>query len=393
MIKNIKYLVGNSGFSKDPFKPFAKETNIFLDNLSHELKSIKNIKKFPDLMSLSFWCRLNHIEKLKTKYLLSENRLGFGLVFHITPSNIPTNFAYSLIFGLLTGNSNIVKVPSKNFEQIDIICNVIKKILEKQKNFLKNKITIVRYNKNDEFTKNISSMCNVRVIWGGDKTINSLREFKINERAFDITFADRYSFCVIDSLKISKLNKIELKNLANKFYNDTYLVDQNACSSPHLIIWLGKKKEKAKNCFWDNVYEVVKNKYHLTDSAAVDKYTDLCAYSSKLNNIGNIINKNNLIYRIQLKSVNKENHLLRGKWGLFFEYSADNLDKIKNIINNKYQTLTYFGVDKNKIRDFIINNNLKGIDRVVPIGQSLDIGLQWDGIDIVNIMSRGINIK
>ena len=35
------------------------------------------------------------------------------MIFHITPSNIPTNFAYSFIFGLLTGNSNIVKVPTK----------------------------------------------------------------------------------------------------------------------------------------------------------------------------------------------------------------------------------------------------------------------------------------
>ena len=113
MISNIEYLVGNAKVNSIPFKPFAKETVSFLDDLSIELKKIKNIKKFPDLISLSFWCRRNNIEQLKKKYLLSKNRLGLGLIFHITPSNIPTNFAYSLIFGLITGNSNIVKVPSK----------------------------------------------------------------------------------------------------------------------------------------------------------------------------------------------------------------------------------------------------------------------------------------
>ena len=118
------------------------------------------------------------------------------MVFHITPANIPTNFAYSLIFGLLTGNSNIIKVPSKNFKQVDIICSVIKKILKKNSSFLKNKITIVKYKDNNMFTKEISSICNARVIWGGDQTINSLREFKIKERSIDITFADRYSFFV-----------------------------------------------------------------------------------------------------------------------------------------------------------------------------------------------------
>ena len=103
------------------------------------------------------------------------------MIFHVTPANIPTNFAYSLIFGLLTGNSNVVKVPSKNFEQVNIICSSIKRILKKKNSFLKNKITIIQYKNNNEFTKKISSLCNARVIWGGDQTINSLRDFKIKK--------------------------------------------------------------------------------------------------------------------------------------------------------------------------------------------------------------------
>ena len=69
---------------------------------------------------------------MKQNFLSSSNRIGLGLVFHIAPSNIPTNFAYSLIFGLLSGNSNIVKVPSKNFDQIKIICNIFRKIFKKK---------------------------------------------------------------------------------------------------------------------------------------------------------------------------------------------------------------------------------------------------------------------
>ena len=33
-----------------------------------------------------------------SKYFSEESRLGLGMIFHITPSNIPTNFAYPLIF-------------------------------------------------------------------------------------------------------------------------------------------------------------------------------------------------------------------------------------------------------------------------------------------------------
>ena len=100
-----------------------------------------------------------NILNLKKKFSSKELRLGLGLIFHVTPSNVPTNFAYSLIFGLLTGNSNIVKVPSKNFPQIDIICAVLKKVLKfKKYSIIKKMITIIRYSKNDEFSKKISSI-------------------------------------------------------------------------------------------------------------------------------------------------------------------------------------------------------------------------------------------
>ena len=34
--------------------------------------------------------------------------------------------------------------------------------------------------------------------------------------------------------------------LAEEFYNDTYLSDQNACTSPRLVVWMGSKKKEAK---------------------------------------------------------------------------------------------------------------------------------------------------
>ena len=41
------------------------------------------------------------------------------------------------------------------------------------------------------------------------------------------------------------------EKIAVGFYNDTYLFDQNACTAPHLIIWLGNDEniEIAKEYF------------------------------------------------------------------------------------------------------------------------------------------------
>ena len=101
----------------------------------------------------------------------------------------------------------------------------------------------------------------------------------------------------------------------------------------------------------------------------------------------------NSIYTISLKKLDINTHNLRGKWGFFYEYNINDLNKIKSCINNKYQTLTYFGLNKNVLRDFILNNQLEGIDRVVPVGQALDINFFWDGYDLNKILSRVVDIK
>ena len=141
------------------------------------------------------------------------------------------------------------------------------------------------------------------------------------------------------------------------------------------------------------MYNLVKLKYNLTESAPSEKFNDLCKHIITTKNIESIKTYENFIYKIRLRKLSKENDTYRGKWGFFFEYETKDINKIKDFINNKYQTLTYFGVDKNKLKSFIFENNLKGIDRIVPIGQSLNIGLSWDGYDIPNMLSRGVEVQ
>jgi hypothetical protein len=55
--------------------------------------------------------------------------------------------------------------------------------------------------------------------------------------------------------------------------------------------------------------------------------------------------------------------------------------------------MTYFGVDKTYLLDFVVKNRLAGIDRIVPVGNALDIDVIWDGYDIVKSLSRIIDVK
>ncbi len=392
--KEINFLVGNKNFKKKILKPYDEEICKFLSRLSKELNKIKDSNMYPDIKTLSFFCREKNIERLKNNFLKYDLNLrsGLGLLFHITPSNIPVNFAYSLIFGLLTGNSNIIKVPSNNFMQIKLICTVINKILKNNFKNIRDMINVVKYKDNDEFTKLISLKCDARIIWGGDNTIQKIRNFKINPRAFDLSFADRYSLSIINSKKFSHLKSSEVKKLLNKFYNDTYIVDQNACSSPHLVIWYGKIKKNTIEKFWSNLSEIVDKKYDLTEDMTMTKYTKLCKEIISNSNTSISKYKNN-IYTIDLKKLSKDINNFRGVYGYFYQTKIKNLNYINKIINKKVQTLTYFGFNKNFFQKFFTNNFLQGIDRVVPIGQALDIDLIWDGYNLNSTLTRVIDIR
>ena len=66
----------------------------------------------------------------------------------------------------------------------------------------------------------------------------------------------------------------------------------------------------------------------------------------------------NLIYRFSLDQIPLNNHdQIRGKWGIFLNQKLSRYLTLTNFINEKYQTLTYFGIDK-KLQNFIIKNKL-----------------------------------
>src|SRR5262249_30023846 len=159
--------------------------------------------------------------------------------------------AYTFAFGLIAGNANIVRLPSQNFPQIEILCDVINQLFQQPKHApIKEMTAFVRYPHDAEITQHFSSQCLARIIWGGDDTVREIRKITLPVRAVELTFADRYSLAILNADVILQASDEEITKLADGFYNDTYLMDQNACSSPQLVLWMGKNAEKAQKRFW-----------------------------------------------------------------------------------------------------------------------------------------------
>ena len=390
-LNSVEFVVGDESIitkmpSLKAFHPFDDEVLDFFNDLSKLL--LKDGRAYSDVVTFGFWCRKAALLKEKEHYDDINNRLGRGVIFHSTPSNVPVNFAFSFAAGLLAGNANIVRLPGKPFEQVTIISNAVKQSLLLHPT-LREYVCFIKYAPNEELHEYFSGLCDSRVVWGGDNTINELRKAHLKSRANEINFADRYSIALLNSNEV--LEEKDLSQLVRGFYNDTFFSDQNACTSPRIIFWLGDRIDEAKDVFWNEVLALEKKEYTLAESQSTGKlnamYKVASKFDLKLKTYGG-----QYLYCIQVNGFIPELMDYRYNSGFFYEVDLKDIREMIPYCQNRCQTLGYYGFDKGFFAQFINNNSINGIDRIVPIGKTMDFTLVWDGYDLIRQMSRKITI-
>ncbi len=388
---SIQYLVGDRDIlermeSVQVLPLFSERVLDFLDCLSKRLMGSSKAKKYPDVIAFAFWIRRASLYKASVPYQDGSQRIGRGVAFHIAPSNIPVQFAVSMTYALTAGNASVIRISDKRFEQVDIICEAVRFVIEDGYSDMKPYICIVRYAHNDEITQTLTNLCDIRMIWGGNRTIAAVRKAAIRARCLDLGFADRYSIAVIDS--DDYLEK-DSELLAADFYNDTYFSDQNACSSPRLVIWTGNSIAKAKEIFWDALEKVIHQKYTLDPISGSEKLLKTAVCAAAHPGIKEI-RKDNLLVRVELPLLYDDIMDFKGNCGYFFECSVDQLERLVPIMKKDCQTVTYIGEIEEELRQIINENGVRGVDRIVPVGHAADIAFVWDGLDLPDILSRRI---
>ena len=388
---DLTYVIGNSEIlNRMPEIPamsvFDDRAIAFLNALSASL--LKKGKAYSDVITFAFWCRKAALMQEKNKYNDISQRLGKGIVFHSTPSNVPVNFAFSFAAGILAGNANIIRLPAKDFAQVSLICNAIGELLENDFEFMKPYILMVKFPPIKEITDMFSAISDARVVWGGDMTISIIRQSPLKPRANEITFADRYSILVINAdAYLAYENK---DKIIQNFYNDTYFSDQNACTAPRIIFWQGNEIGTAKKDFWNRVEQKAYNEYDLSAIQAIGKLSNLFKTATHFD-IKKISGVSNFVTRVSLSQLSSDILEYKYNSGFFFEYDILSLKDILPVCTSKCQTLTYFGLTQQEIQDFVCLFP-QGVDRIVPIGQSMDFSLVWDGHDLIRELSRCIKI-
>ena len=385
----VDVILGETEAFSKPYPIFSDEVVDFLNEIYINIKQHEEAKIYSDLVTFGFWCRKANLDKLSLSYLNKDKMVGRGKVLHIAPSNVPMNFAYSFAFGLLSGNINLVRLPSKDFAQIRVLCEIIRSVCKKAKFLsISKRFCFFRYEKSDTTSRALSLEVDARLIWGGDQTIYEFRDYKTKPRCIDLNFSSRVSYAVINSKALKRISNTEFSKLIRNFFNDSYLMDQQGCSSPQVIIWLGKNNAEVIEGFYARLLDYVKKNYE-RDLAVTNKKILSVAQSAVQSSVNFKTHYSDFsLLRLKLEDFSKGIDDINVHFGTFSEINVNSLDDVPYLFTKDVQTITYFGIDELEIRSFIIKNGILGVDRIVSCGRAHDIGPIWDGQDIISAISR-----
>ena len=362
----------------------------FLQALSSRILKDRAARAHPDLVTFGYFCRKAQLSRALADVPDLERRLGWGTVLHIAPSNIPINFAFSLVMGLVSGNSNIVRLPSRNTPQMLRLVALFDEVAEAPEfQPIGAETRFVQSARDSVTLDRLVAEVQGLLVWGSDATVARFRALPKAPRAVTAYFPNRVSSTLLSAPAVLAADAKTRQALLRGFYNDSYLMDQNACSSPSLVVWLGSKAERAAaaELFWGDLGKVLDAEYALDPVARIDRSLDVMRQVQQQ------------ARPVPLTEVQSDIWLLDDpalrfgplRFGTFVEAGIESLGALAPLLRPNEQTLTLFGSPPETVFAALKAARV-AVDRIVPVGRALDIGLFWDGRDMVSLLSRRVEV-
>ena len=122
----------------------------------------------------------------------------------------------------------------------------------------------------------------------------------------------------------------------------------------------------------------------------MDKLVNCCMAAVAVEGIHVVRMKDNRIVRMDVENLEPVIQEYRANSGVFYECEISDVMELAPLCNGKVQTVVMVG-DRDRIL-LLVNSGVKGIDRVVEVGKSMNFGFVWDGIDLRERLTRWVRV-
>ncbi|MBI4866782.1 MAG: gamma-glutamyl phosphate reductase [Candidatus Wallbacteria bacterium] len=391
---NLEQLVASA-----PLGPFEPDVLDFIEEVSSSLLQLREARRYPELVAMAYWMRRANLQRLRAKLDGAECgglRVARGLVFHIAPANVDTLFVYSWFLSMLCGNTTLVRLSDKRTDQLELLIGLLEELLARPRHSqVARRVLIVRYGHDDVLTAEFSRLCDMRLIWGGDQTVGSIRRLPLRPTSTELVFPNKFSMAWIDADEWCQQESASADRAAELFRADCYWFGQMACSSPRLVVWRAAAPElleRARADFWARVGKSVRaSGSDLGPADYVNKLATACALAidAKVSLPPSVDNEVTRVWFEDLGEVDLERHC---GGGLFFEVAVESWEQLQTLLDRRVQTVSCFGIEAAELEQFVRGVRPKGIDRFVPFGKALEFSEAWDGFELLRELSRVVSI-
>jgi long-chain-fatty-acyl-CoA reductase len=155
-----------------------------------------------------------------------------GLVFHSLVGNIPVAGLYSVLRGLITRNSNLIKLPSRDPLSVYLFARCAVEAAGDSP--LAAGISTLYWPREHEYANRLVGMADAACLWGSGEAISQVRP-ALKPSAPCMTFGPRRSCAVIDLTQ----DGVDLDDAARRLAIEVSFYNQAACLSPLRAYVLG----------------------------------------------------------------------------------------------------------------------------------------------------------
>ncbi|NRQ34937.1 gamma-glutamyl phosphate reductase [Nonomuraea sp. NN258] len=349
-------------------------------------------RRHPELGSLGFFLRASELTRAVEGLRGEHVRVPRGLVFHVPPANVDTVFVYSWALSALMGNRNVVRLSPRAGAVSRAIVDTLNETLAGADPVVAATQRIVSYDRDDTVTATLSAACDLRVIWGGDRTVDEIRKHPLAPHARDLTFPDRSSFAAVRATAWLCAPRSIRVATAEGFVNDTYWFDQAACSSPRTVYWVGAPGdcEAARGDFAALLAEAVRRAgWTIEPAMAVEKQVGTYGLAAE-GHAEFIDDPTGPATHVGLATRQAPRRWLGT--GTFTHARLDSLTDLVPLVARRDQTMTHFGFPRADLEALARALGGRGVDRMVPIGGALSFHRVWDGVDLPTEFTRLVTV-
>ncbi|MCK6503484.1 gamma-glutamyl phosphate reductase [Myxococcota bacterium] len=377
-------------------RPFDADRQALCADLSARLLDHPAARRFPELVALGWWLRPAEVTRLARAFAALEDERSVlcprGLALHLPPANVDTLSVHSWALSLLVGNRNLVRLSSRRSPVSDAVSEVLSAALAAAAPALRAGNQLVSYPHDAAVTAALCAGIDARVVWGGDATVAALRAVPMPATAVDLSFGDRWSLAVARAGAWRDLSEEARDQLAQRLFNDAYWFDQQACASPRMLAWVGAGGHECGRELFTRVAAHARARGWQPDAATSLQKLEFAARAVLDAEVRALFRPDPAVTVIELHHARGLSRAHEGG-GLFYQVELPDLEALLPLVQRRDQTLVAFGFSDPELRALARSLGGRGIDRIVPFGQALAFHRYWDGLDLLQALSRRVGVQ